>query len=55
MMLRIPGTLCPYRNVHNVPAVIFARLGSCIIQQVYKYNSVAGAYPTFLTWYTFYV
>jgi hypothetical protein len=34
MMLRLPGTFCPYRNVHTWPAVICARLRSCIIERV---------------------
>jgi hypothetical protein len=29
----MPGTFCPYRNVHNRPAVICARLGTCILNR----------------------
>jgi hypothetical protein len=36
MTTRLPGIFCPYRNVHIWPAVIYARLGQCIIERVYK-------------------
>jgi hypothetical protein len=34
MLLRMHGTLCPYRNVHTWPAVIYAHLGTYRIERV---------------------
>jgi hypothetical protein len=42
MMLRIPGTLCPYRRVRKCPAVIYARLGTYRIDRVEEKAAAGG-------------